>query len=155
MIIYIGSDHRGFTLKEYIKAFLRNAGYSVSDLGNASYEEGDDYPDYIKEVAMKVSKNPEMGRGIVLCGSGVGADVVANKFPRVRCALAGGADQAFDSRNDDDSNMLALGANYLKEENAKKIVMTWLETPFSGEERHRGRIRKIALIEDELSGKRG
>ncbi len=104
---------------------------------------------------MKVSKNPEMGRGIVLCGSGVGADVVANKFPRVRCALAGGADQAFDSRNDDDSNMLALGANYLKEENAKKIVMTWLETPFSGEERHRGRIRKIALIEDELSGKRG
>jgi len=152
MVIYIASDHRGFALKEHLKAFLGSTGYAVSDLGNAQYEDGDDYPVFARAVAEKVSRNVETSRGIVLCGSGVGVDVVANKFPGIRCGLVGNANQAFDSRNDDDTNMLALGANYLKEKDAEKIVMTWLQTPFSMDGRHRERLRQIALIEEELHG---
>ncbi len=150
MLIYIGSDHKGFALKEKLKLFLSARGYSVADLGAKTYEEGDDYPPYAAGVAKRVSDEFETARGIVICGSGVGVDVVANKFRRVRCALASSPDQAFDARNDDDANVLALGANYLDDPTAQKIVTTWLQTPFSGENRHRQRLGQITELEDKV-----
>ncbi|MBI5733306.1 RpiB/LacA/LacB family sugar-phosphate isomerase [Candidatus Jorgensenbacteria bacterium] len=151
MLIYIGADHRGFELKEYLKNALKSMGYSVSDVGNDHYDETDDYPDFAKAVAKKISIDYENSRGILICGSGAGVDIVANKFPNVRSALVMTADQAFDSRNDDDVNILSLGANYVDAEAAKKIVITWLQTPFAEDERFRRRIKKISQIELELS----
>lgn len=150
MVIYIGSDHRGFQLKEYLKGVVKDAGYTVADLGNDHYDEGDDYPDFAERVARKVSVDYENSRGILLCGSGVGVDVVANKFPNVRSALVANSDQAFDSRNDDDANILSLGANYLDGDAAKKIVITWLETSFAGDPRFKRRLKKIGAVELKL-----
>jgi ribose 5-phosphate isomerase B len=150
MLIYIGSDHRGFALKEKLKLFLSARGYSVADVGAKIYEEGDDYPAYAAGVAKRVSDEFETARGIVICGSGVGVDVVANKFRRVRCALCSSPDQAFDARNDDDANILALGANYLEDPLAQKIVTTWLQTPFSDEGNHRKRLEQISELEEKL-----
>ena len=150
MVIYIGSDHRGFRIKEHLKTILKDRGYSVYDVGNEKYNESDDYPDFAKKVGEKVSVDFERSKGILICGSGVGVDVVANKYPNVRSALVSTPDQAFDSRTDDDTNVLALGANYVDEERAEKIVFTWLQTPFSGENRHVRRIRKIQQVEAEI-----
>lgn len=150
MIIYIGADHRGFDLKETLKNSLKLAGYSVTDLGNATKDNNDDYPEFAAAVAEKVSSEIETARGILICGSGVGVSVAANKFKGIRCALVGSPNQAFDARNDDNSNILALGANYLDEEAAKKIVVTWLETPFSGDDRHRRRLNEIADLETKM-----
>lgn len=151
MIIYLGSDHRGFELKEYIEHLVRAMGYEAADLGAKEYQDGDDYPDIAEKVADKVSQGYENSRGILVCGSGVGVDIVANKFSHVRSALVSNSDQAFDSRNDDDTNVLCLGANYLSKDEAKKILVTWLETPFSGEERHKRRVQKIYKIEEKIS----
>lgn len=153
MIIYIGADHRGFQLKEELKVFLKDSGYEVADVGNAEQDENDDYTDFAAAVAEKVSNDYENAKGVLICGSGVGVDIVANKFPRVRSAFVFSSDQAFDSRNDDDANIICLGANYITPEDAKKTVATWLSTPFSGEERHRRRIDKISGIENELQEK--
>ena len=147
MIIYIASDHRGFELKNYLINFLKGKGYEVVDSGNVQYDKSDDYPDFAKVVAEKVSLDRENARGIVLCGSGVGVDVVANKFRGVRSALVTSTDQAFDSRNDDDSNVLSLPTNYTEKSDAEKIVIIWLETPFSGDKRHVERLKKIDEIE--------
>lgn len=151
MIIYIGADHRGFELKEYLKNSLKGKGYELVDLGNDHYEKGDDYPDFAEKVAREVSLNYERAVGIVICGSGVGVDVVVNKFRKIRSALVATPDQAYDSRNDDNTNILSLGANYLKPEDAKNIAVTWLETPFSGEERHKRRLEKISKIESKIT----
>ncbi len=150
MLIYIGADHRGFELKEKIKNLLKLRGYAAVDLGNVRYNENDDYPLFAVKVAQQVSSEFETARGILLCGSGVGVSVVANKFQHIRAALAATPDQAFDSRNEDDSNILSLGADYLDEEAAKKIVLTWLETPFSGEERHQRRLEEISRLEEKI-----
>lgn len=146
MVIYIGADHRGFKLKEYLKQFLDGEGYEVVDLGNTVYDEKDDYPDFAAVVAKKVSLD-ENSRGILICGSGVGVDIVANKFSNVRSALAFSPDQAYDSRNDDDTNVLSLAADFLSSAAAAKIVQTWLQTPFADEERFRRRLNKISQIE--------
>lgn len=148
MIIYIGSDHRGFNLKESITKYLKNSGYTVSDMGNSSFVEDDDYPDFVSFVAEKVSLNTEESKGVVICGSGIGADIVANKFPRIRCALPMTADQAYVSRTDDDTNIISLSADFLDENTAKAILATWLQTPFSEENRHIRRIAKIRGVEE-------
>lgn len=149
MIIYIGADHRGFNLKEKLKPFLTNKGYTVADRGNNFYDEADDYPDFAGLVAQEVAQDPDNRRGILICGSGIGVDIVANKFPRIRSALANNPDQALSSRNDVDANILCLPADFLDEEQAKKILSVWLQTPFSGEERHKRRIQKISEIENQ------
>ena len=148
MVIYLGADHRGFNLKGVIKDFLQDKGYEVVDVGNSLYDEKDDYPDFAVKVAEKVSRNPEMSRGILLCGSGVGVDVTANKFKNVRSALGITSDQIYDARHDDDVNVLSLAADYMSPEDAKKIVQVFLSTPFSGEERFSRRIEKISQIEN-------
>jgi ribose 5-phosphate isomerase B len=147
MLIYIGSDHKGFQLKESIKKFLDGQGYEVVDVGNDHYDENDDYPDFARAVAEKISENPTERRGILICGSGVGVDVVANKFGRVRSALANSPDQASASRHDDDSNVLSLAADFIDETQVEKIIGAWLVTPFSGEENHQRRMDKIIQIE--------
>jgi len=148
MTIYIGADHRGFELKTYLVRVLQEAGYDVQDMGAAQYDEADDYPDFASAVAGKVRDDYENSKGVVICGSGAGVSVVANKFSRVRAAVALTPDQAFDSRNDDDANVLALAASYTDAEAAAQIVTTWLGTPFSGDARHVRRIKKISEIEE-------
>lgn len=147
MVFYIGADHKGFELKEQIKSFLNEIGYSFIDEGNSVLIVDDDYPDFAKKVAEKVSIEQEKTRGILVCGSGVGMAVTANKYKNVRAALVANSNQAFDSRNEDDANILVLAANYISFDEAKKIITTWIETPFSGEDRYVRRLKKIERIE--------
>lgn len=143
MIIYIGADHRGFILKESLKKYLKDSGYEVDDLGAETLVPDDDYPEYAMKVAEKVSADPQGSKGILICGSGVGVDVVANKYPRVRASLVMNPDHAYLSRNDDDANILCLAAELIDDTQAKTILAAWLQTPFSGDVRHMRRIAKI------------
>jgi ribose 5-phosphate isomerase B len=149
MIIYIGADHRGFYLKETLKQALRIDGYELIDLGNAESDGGDDYLDFASAVAEKVAGTGEEVRGIVICGSGIGVDVVANKFSGVRSALAISADQIRAGRQDDDVNVLSLAADFIKPEDALNIARVFISTPFKKEERFSRRLGKIAQIEGE------
>ena len=148
-MIYLGADHRGFKLKEALKALLKEEGYEFEDLGNTVHDPNDDYPDFAVKVAEKVSENPKENKGVLLCGSGVGMDIVANKFKGVRSALVWVDDEALvkQSRQHDDSNVLSLPADHLTGEHAKKIVKLWLETPFLEAERHQRRVQKIEELE--------
>lgn len=147
MLIYIGADHRGFAFKKTLTAFLQNKGEKVIDVGDHKYDENDDYPDFAAKVAKEVSLNPTERRGILICASGVGVDVVANKFKGIRSALVSNPDQAYSSRNDDDANILSLAADFINENQAKKILEVWLGTPFSGDEGHKRRLEKISSLE--------
>lgn len=148
MLIYLAADHRGFRLKDSLKQYLKASGYEVIDVGNTELVEGDDYPDFAALAARKVSLDPENAKAILICGSGVGMDIVANKFPHVRSVLAMNPDQAMASRNDDNTNVLTLAADFTEDEDAKRILGAWLPTQFSGEERHKRRLRKIEDIEN-------
>lgn len=147
MLIYIGADHRGFNLKEILKKFLKDQGYEVVDVGNGHFDENDDYPDFANLVGRAISEDPSNRRGILICGSGVGMDIAANKFKGVRSALVNNPDQAYSSRNGEDTNVLSLAADFLDEEIAKQIIKTWLATPFSGNENHQRRLEKIRQLE--------
>lgn len=147
MTIYLGADHRGFNLKECLKPVLKNDGYDVVDAGALAMVADDDYPDYASAVAKQVAAAPDAARGIVICGSGFGVDIVANKFDGVRAALAMSPDQAYAGRHDDDANVLALAADFLDEPAAQKIVKVFLATPFAREEKYLRRIQKIGKIE--------
>ncbi len=146
-MLYIGSDHRGYDLKEEIKKYLDGLKMKYEDLGAPSLDPVDDYPDYAQKVATRVAQAPEEHRGILFCGSGVGVSIVANKFDGIRAALAWNEKVAKSSRIDDNANILSLPADDLPAEEAKKIVRLWLETPFAREERHYRRIKKIEEIE--------
>jgi len=149
MVIYIGADHRGFKLKESILDFLKNKGYEVADMGNVNYDQNDDYIDFAKEVVGKVSMDPVNSRGILVCGSGVGMDVVANKVKKIRSVLAISPDHVYTARHDDNVNILSIAANFINEADAQKIINVFLETPFSTEERYQRRLDKIAQMENE------
>ena len=146
MILYIGADHRGFQLKEALKKFLEENGYTVNDMGNNHYDENDDYPDFARLVADKVVADLYNSKGILMCGSGVGVDIGANRYPQIRSVLALSPDQAMASRSDDDTNVLSIAADFTDLDQAKKIVSVWLQTPFSGEEHHKRRIDKLTDI---------
>ena len=145
MKIYIGTDHAGFELKQALVSYLRELEYEVEDLGVNKYDELDDYPDFIAPVARAVASNLEQNRGIILGGSGQGEAIVANRFRGIRAAVCYGP--PFDivrlSREHNDANILSLGARFITEDEAKEAVSLWLETEFSGEERHSRRIEKI------------
>lgn len=144
-MIYIATDHRGFELKEKLKTFLADLGYEVRDCGALAYDVEDDYPDFISKAAEAVSKDPKNAKGIILGGSGQGEAIMANRYPHVRAALyyGGPEDIVTLSRVHNDSNVLSLGAVFVDEELAKKVILLWLATPFSNEERHMRRIKKI------------
>src|SRR3989344_8591576 len=135
-MIFIGADHRGYNLKEALKIYMKELNYEFEDLGSLEIKFDDDYPDYAILVAQKVSQNPKENIGILICGSGVGVDIVSNKFKGVRSALLFDAQQARMSRNDDNTNILSLSADFIDENLAKEILKIWLETPFSRLERH-------------------
>ena len=142
-MIYLGADHRGYNLKEGIKNFLAENGQSFEDMGNFKHDPNDDYTDFAKLVAEKVSQNPQTDKGILVCGSGVGVDITANKFKGVRSALADDVQTAKQSREHDDTNVLSLPADEVNFELAKKIINIWLATPFSNGEKYKRRIDKI------------
>ena len=144
MTIYLATDHAGFELKEKIKKFLAEKKYEVKDFGAFSYDENDDYPDFVKLAAEAVSKNPS-DRAIVLGGSGQGEAMVANRYKGVRAAVLYKFDEGIIKlfREHNDANVLSLGARFLEEKDALRVVELWLNTPFSGEERHSRRITKF------------
>jgi ribose 5-phosphate isomerase B len=151
-MIYLGTDHRGFELKEKIKTWLADWKLPFEDLGNTVYDQTDDYPDFAAQVARRVAENPAENRGILLCGSGAGVDVVANKIRGVRSVLiwTDVENLVRDSRQKDSANVLSLPANYLTEEQVRNIVKLWLETPNASEERHLRRLQKITDLEVQL-----
>jgi ribose 5-phosphate isomerase B len=146
MKIYLGADHRGYLLKEKIARFLFEKGYSFEDMGALSLNPDDDYPLYAEKVASMIASSPE-DRGILVCGSGVGVLIVANKFDGVRAGLGINKEQVVAARNDDDINVLALASDFTDEKQALEMVLAFLETPFSGKEKHKRRIEDISRIE--------
>lgn len=142
MKIFLGADHQGFALKETIKDYLVGKGYEVKDKGNTKLDPADDYPDFARTVAKSVATNPET-RGILVCGSGAGVAIVANKEKGVRAATIMHPKQAFMVRNDEDVNVLALSADFTDISSAKEIVDIFLSTPFSTDARHKRRVSKI------------
>ncbi|MCW9054573.1 MAG: RpiB/LacA/LacB family sugar-phosphate isomerase [Candidatus Pacebacteria bacterium] len=144
MKIYIATDHAGFELKGRLMPLLRELGHEVVDCGAETYDESDDYPDFIAKAAEAVSENPEC-RGVILGGSGQGEAIVANRYPRVRTAVyyGGPIDIVSLAREHNDANILSLGARFLSDEEAQEAVRVFLATPFSDDERHVRRIAKI------------
>ena len=146
MKIYLGADHRGYLLKEKIARFLFEKGYSFEDMGALSLNPDDDYPLYAEKVASMIASSPK-DRGILVCGSGVGVLIVANKFDGVRAGLGISKEQVVAARNDDDINVLALASDFTDEKQALEMVLAFLETPFSGKAKHKKRIEDISRIE--------
>lgn len=145
MTIAIASDHGGFELKEDLKAFLETMGITCSDLGTINGEESVDYPDFGIELSRKVSDG-EFEKGILICGTGIGMSIVANKFPKVRAALVWDAFTARMAKEHNDANVLVIGGRTTARELAREIAKTWLEARFEGG-RHQRRLDKIREIE--------
>ena len=152
--ILIASDHAGFELKKVLYEYLKGKGYSIVDYGPHEFDPEDDYPDYVVPLAQEISQNTSnKNKGIVIGASGQGEAIASNRFPGVRAMVYIGEPVPRDgrkvpspvlmSREHNDANILSLGARFLSEEEAKAAVDLWLETPFSGQERHLRRLRKI------------
>ena len=150
MAIYIGADHRGVDLKQQLVTFLKELGEDVIDVGNNDSDAEDDYPDVARCVAEPVSKDPDKTKGIVLCGSGVGVNIAVNKHHHVRSGVCMNTEQAESARMHDDINILALAADFVDQETAQQIVKVFLNTEFSGKERHKRRIEKLGDIEQDV-----
>ena len=144
MKIAIGSDHRGFVLKEEIKEYLEKLNYEYKDFGTYS-EESFDYPDSASEVAKRVSQD-QFQRGILICASGSGMNIVANKYTNIRAVVANDVNVAIMSRSHNNSNVITLGAKYITSDVAKNIIELWLTTDFESG-RHEARLDKIKQIE--------
>ena len=146
MRIAIGADHGGFPLNERVIDELRQAGHEVIDFGTHDGSIPDDYPDYAKQVGEAV-QNGSAEVGLLICGSGVGAAVAANKLRGIRAALCGDTYSAHQSREHDDCNVLCLGARVVGVELALEIVRSFIAARFTGEERHRRRLAKVKAME--------
>lgn len=167
MTVYLATDHAGFELKNKVAEFLKKEGYEVVDCGPDAYDKDDDYPDFISRAAEKVSQNPEEF-GIVFGGSGQGEAIVANKFKNVRCALFYGpvippiatditgktSDDPYEmlrlTREHNNSNMLSIGVRFMSDTDAMNAIKLFLQSKYSGEERHQRRIEKIKKLEEKL-----
>jgi ribose 5-phosphate isomerase B len=146
MKIYIGTDHRGFELKNKLSDWLSSEGHDIEDCGAHELNQEDDYPDFAKEVSRKVADEVE-SRGIVICGSGAGVEIVANKIKGIRCSIGFDKEQVRKARTDDNINILALASDYLDFEKAKDLISIFLETEFDPSENHTRRIQKISNLE--------
>lgn len=146
MKIYLAADHAGLELKNKIKDFIPS-NYEVVDEGAFVYDANDDYPDFISKAAAEVSKDPQ-SFGIVIGKSGAGEEIVANKFKNVRAVLGFSAQNVRLSRQHNNANVLSLGSDFTNETEAKELVSIFLETPFSAEERHVRRLKKLEEIEN-------
>lgn len=149
--IYLGTDHKGFRIKEKVKSWLKDWGYEVEDFGAYGLDPDDDYPDFVSKVAEKVSEDSRNSRGIVLGATGEGEAIVANKYKSVRASVYyGGPEEIIAlARDHSDVNVLSLGVLFLDEETIKKMLKLWLDKPFSGTVRHIRRLNKIKEIENQ------
>lgn len=157
MIVHLAADHAGFWLKEKLKSFLQERGYEIKDHGAFVYDEKDDYPDFMHLAAKAVADDwkegglapseAERSRGVFIGGSGQGEATIAARYRGIRIAVCDDSERPEEKartwREHNDSNVLAIGARFVSEEIAKKVLLTWLEAPFLEEERHLKRIEKI------------
>ena len=144
--IGVAADHGGFELKEYLAGMLRAAHYEVLDFGDGRPKPDDDYPDFVVPLARAVARG-EVDRGVAICGSGVGACVAANKVRGVRACLIHECFSAHQGVEDDDMNVICLGGHVVGNAVAWELVRTFLQARFSGAERHRRRLAKVASLE--------
>lgn len=144
-MIFIGADHAGFETKEVLKEMLHQIEMPFEDLGAEKLVPIDDYVDYAQRVAVRVSKG--FGKGILICDTGIGMDIAANKVKGVRAALCTSVFMAKRSREHNDANILVLGASLCDITEINEITRAWLETDFSSDERHIQRIKKVEMIE--------
>ena len=142
--ISLGSDHAGFSLKEKVRDYLASKGFDVVDQGTTG-PESVDYPDYAEKVALSVVAK-EADFGVVVCGTGIGVSIAANKVPGIRAANCADTISAHFARAHNDANILAMGGRVTDEAAARKIIDTWFDTPFEGG-RHERRVRKIDQID--------
>ncbi len=149
MKIAIGADHAGYRLKDVIVPFLKAQGHEVIDVG-CDCADSVDYPDYAIPVCDKVVSG-EAERGILICGTGIGMSIAANKTPGIRCALVHDLFSAKATREHNDTNVLAMGERVIGPGLAEEIVRVWLDTPFSEGPRHKGRIEKVMALEAQQS----
>jgi ribose 5-phosphate isomerase B len=149
MKVAIGADHAGYRLKAELLDFIRSLGHEVEDFG-AHGPESVDYPDFASAVCGKVVSG-EADRGILVCGTGIGMSIAANKIPGIRCALVHDVFSAKATREHNDTNVLALGERVVGPGLAQEIIGTWLSTEFSQGERHKQRIAKMMSLEDKSS----
>ena len=143
--VALAADHAGFELKEKMAAFLKEAGFEVVDLGTSNREPVD-YPDFARAIG-EALREGKAERGILICGSGVGACVAANKMKNIRAGLCHDTYSAHQGVEHDDINVLCLGSRVIGEELAKELVSAFLAARFTGEERHRRRLDKIKALE--------
>ena len=144
MKIFIGADHNGFEYKQQLVKVLKLAGHEVVDEGDQASQPEDDYPQFAgRVVSALLAANDNEARGILVCGSGQGMCIAANRFKGIRAAICWNQDEARAARNDDDSNVLCLSSRYTSLEEAEAITNTWLATPFAGAPRFARRIKQL------------
>ena len=158
MKIFVGSDHAGFGLKQKMIPFLQSLGHEVVDKGANEYDEADNVPDFVSQVAREISMNPNNAKGIVMGGSGQGEAMLANRFKNVRATVYYGGGMSLVeesdsiiklSRDHNDANILSIGARFVTDDDAMRATHEWLETSFSQDERHKRRIAKFERIAHE------
>jgi ribose 5-phosphate isomerase B len=147
MKIFLGADHRGLKLKEFLKEKLKEENFDFEDCGNFIYDPNDDYPDFAFKVAHKVKKNPE-SLGILICGSGAGVCFTANKVKGIRASLAITPEMASIIKADDNINILCLASDFISKEIAWQTVKAFLETKFKNTEKYLRRIKKVEDYEN-------
>ncbi len=145
-VVTLGADHGGLSLKTDLIPWLKSLGYQVTDVGAYTLDPADDYPDFAESVARAVTSD-QAERGILICGSGVGACIAANKVPGIRACLCHDVYSAHQGVEHDNMNIICLGARVVGIELAKNLVAAFLKASFTGEERHRRRLGKVAAIE--------
>ena len=146
LCVALGADHAGYELKSKLLPWLKEQGFEIIDKGASSLDPQDDYPDFSQAVAQAVASGLAQ-RGILVCGSGVGGVIAANKVPGARAGLCHDTYSAGQGVEHDDMNVLCLGARVIGEELARKLITTFLNAQFTGEERHRRRLEKVLALE--------
>lgn len=143
MKIYLGADHRGYKLKKVLKEELKTQGFEVEDMGADVYDGADDYVDYASDVCKKIGKED---KGILICGSGHGVDIVANRHNQIRSVVGFNLDVVVQGREDEDANVLSLPAEWITNDEAIEMTKVFLGTNFSNAERHIRRLEKIEKL---------
>lgn len=146
MRIFIGADHRGFELKEKVIDYLHEKNVRIEDLGNYQYDANDDYPDFTKKVVEAVLQKPNERLGIVICGSGVGASIMANRYKNIRCGIALNKDQVIHAKEKDHMNVLSLASDYMDFNQTTEMINVFIMTIPTTEEKYIRRIKKLDQV---------